>query len=527
MFFSLGKRLLFFPSSVIIINARITNNGHKYERRILRLKEEKMDNLDGIIASLKDDLKLKSFYVYPESINHLDNSLVFMVKDEKSDYLVATGEAKNHFFGKAFNTGNKCYLVAELNHDNACALRKLFPFTAPSAVLSAERTFGVGDRLGIACPGHIRVFKEYDARPVFAQQSIRELTLTNRSFADVLDAVTFSVFREGFKDGFGADGDHLKKPEEIEYALENGYTMITLDLSEHIQNSAPGDLEIPAYLRNRYLHRIFTVEDEEISFSETDLKECFHVYGKALEFAKQVYHKYILPNERKVNFEVSIDETERPTTPAQHYFVANELVSAGVKLDTLAPRFCGEFQKGIDYIGDLEQFEKELKVHAAIARHFGYRLSFHSGSDKFSIFKLVGKYTQGRFHVKTAGTNWLVAMLVVAMKDPGLYREIHAYALEKFSEARSYYHVTTDLTKIPNLEDVKDEELPAYFENNDARQLIHITYGFILNAKNEDGSYRFKDPLYALWRKYEETYAEMLYRHIGKHLNLLYSGMNN
>lgn len=492
------------------------------------MKEEKMGKLEELIVSLPDETKLKDFNVYPDSINQIKDSWVFMIKEEETDYLVASGDAAKHFSGKVFNDGSICYVVAELTHENAKALRELFSFTAPTAVLDSDRTFGVGDRLGIACPGHIRVFKEYDARPIFAQQSIRELNLTNRTYADVLDAVTFSVFREGFKAGFGADGDHLKTPEEIVYALDNGFTMITLDLSEHIrQDGGAEKLELTEELKNRYLNRVFTVEGEKIVYDEDQLKKCYYIYGEALKFAVKIYNEYILTSERKVNFEVSIDETSTPTTPAQHYFVANELNLAQVQLDTLAPRFCGEFQKGIDYIGDIEQFERELKTHAAIARHFGYRLSIHSGSDKFSIFELIGKYTEGKFHVKTAGTNWLEAMRVVAMKDPALYREIHAFALDKFEEAKRFYYVTTELNRIPKLEEVQDSDLPLYFENNDARQLIHITYGFILNAKNEDGGFRFKDRLYALWRKHENTYSEMIHRHIGRHLNLLYAGIEN
>ena len=220
----------------------------------------------------------------------------------------------------------------------------------------------------------------------------------------------------------------------------------------------------------------------------------------------------------------SIDETATPTSPLQHYFAANELILRGVDVATVAPRFCGEFQKGVDYIGDLAQFERELKTHAAIARHFGYKLSIHSGSDKFSTFALIGKYTNGNFHVKTAGTNWLEAMRAVAAADPAMYREIHAFALEKFEDAKKFYHVTTDLNKVPALDTLTDAELPSLFTMNDARQLIHITYGFILTEKNADGTYRFKNRLYKFWRENEGVYSDMLYAHIGKHLALLYDG---
>ena len=114
---------------------------------------------------------------------------------------------------------------------------------------------------------------------------------------------------------------------------------------------------------------------------------------------------------------------------------------------------------------------------------------------------------------------------MVAMCDPALYREIHAYALDTaFAEARKYYHVTTDLGKSPALDTLADSELEGLFDQNDARQLIHITYGLILTVKNADGSFRFRDRLFSLWRAHDEEYAQRLEKHIGHHLELLYSG---
>lgn len=187
----------------------------------------------------------------------------------------------------------------------------------------------------------------------------------------------------------------------------------------------------------------------------------------------------------------------------------------------MAPRFCGEFQKGIDYIGDLAQFEQELAVHAAIADHFGYKLSIHSGSDKFSVFQLVAKYTSGRFHVKTAGTNWLEAVRTVAKVNPGLYRRMHQYALEHFQEAAAYYHVTTDVSAIKPLSEVSDENLHDYMNENNARQLIHITYGILLQAKDANGAPLFKTEFFNTLSDQEEQYEAALISHIGKHLNLL------
>jgi hypothetical protein len=284
------------------------------------------------------------------------------------------------------------------------------------------------------------------------------------------------------------------------------------------------EVVIPKELASRYLGKSFEFENILWMFDPDYLRRCILIYGKAIEYATEIYNKYIAPRKWELDFEISIDETHTSTSPLQHFFVANELLLNNVKFDTIAPRFCGEFQKGIDYIGDLKKFEDEFKVHAAIARKFGYKLSIHSGSDKFSIYKIIGKYTGGNFHLKTAGTNWLEAMRVVAVADPKLYRAIHKFALSKFAEAKKYYVVTTDISKIPNIDTLSDEQLVSLFAEKDSRQLIHITYGFILTEKDEKGKYLFRDKLYKLWTKNEVMYKDMPYDHIGKHLELLYSG---
>lgn len=115
-------------------------------------------------------------------------------------------------------------------------------------------------------------------------------------------------------------------------------------------------------------------------------------------------------------------------------------------------------------------------------------------------------------------------MRAAAATDPALYRAVHKYALTMFEEAKKFYHVTTDLSKIPDVDTLSDAELVDLFKQNDARQLIHITYGFILNAKDEQGNFLFRDRLYQIWRDEEDVYASMLEAHIGKHLALLYEG---
>ena len=187
----------------------------------------------------------------------------------------------------------------------------------------------------------------------------------------------------------------------------------------------------------------------------------------------------------------------------------------------MAPRFIGEFQKGIDYIGNLEMFTKDIRSHVAIAEDFGYRISVHSGSDKFSIFPIIAKETHGKFHIKTAGTNWLEALHTISEWEPSLYREVHTHALERFSEATKLYHVTTNLSNIKPLDQVDDKDLSEYFFNNDARQLLHITYGYILTDKNEHGDYILRERFFLALEEHSAKYKEHLNKHISRHLELL------
>ena len=488
-----------------------------------------LDYIKGGCAGRAED-----FGIYPLSVNKIGDTAVMMAADGENDVIVTVGPSVG-FVGARGSAAGREYTAAPLTWENGCVLRKLFPFTAPVRVLGAKRTFGAGDRLGIATPGHIRAIRRYDARPVFAQQSMRELTLTDRSYKDILDCASFAVFREGYRDGYGADGDHLKTADEIRGALSLGYSMITLDCCNQMHNDAESMTEAEvdaryapnAEIEEKYLGRNFDIgEGVTLTFDAPSLKRMSLVYGDVIDYAAKIYFELFAPGKYDADFEISIDETTTPTSPLEHFFVANELCRRGVRFATLAPRFVGEFQKGVDYIGNLDELQKQMHVHAVIARHFGYKLSLHSGSDKFSVFTMYGRETRGNFHVKICGTNWLEAMKAAAIKDPALYREIHKFALEVFEGAKKYYHVTTDLSKVPDIDGLTDDELPELFTQNDARQLIHITYGPILTAKNADGSTCFRERLYTLWRKEREFYTEDIEKHVGRHLELLYGGMD-
>jgi hypothetical protein len=494
--------------------------------------------LSGCCAeSGKEEIALNLGRAYPDSLHEKDGSVLFLFKEELEKKLVVIGDCSAVFQelegNISFNDGLPMKTCA-LSVANSQVIRKHFPYTRPISLRKFKTTIGLGDRLGVASTGHIQVVKGYNVGPVLAQQSIRELTLTGRTFEDVLSDAVWAVFQEGYRGGFGADGDHLKSREEVTLALEAGYTMITLDCSEYI-NDVTGlseddvtrlymetDKKIRERLETRFLSGEFKLESGlTLTFSPESLRRNAVICQKAVDFAIDIFNELIKPCQRELDFEMSIDETPAPTDPLAHFFVTLQLREAGVDLYSVAPRFCGEFQKGIDYIGNLQQFRAELRAHQGIASHFGYKLSVHSGSDKFSVFPSIGEQTMGRVHVKTAGTNWLEAIRVIIHRDPGLYRELHMFALEKLDEARHYYHVTLNINRIPDVLDLGDNELEGLMSQNDARQLIHITYGLILQEKDDSGAYRFRDRIFRCLYENETLYGEFLVKHIGNHLKAL------
>jgi hypothetical protein len=208
------------------------------------------------------------------------------------------------------------------------------------------------------------------------------------------------------------------------------------------------------------------------------------------------------------DFEMSVDETDAPTTPLEHFFIANELTRLGVKFTSLAPRFIGRFEKGVDYIGDLNALDAELAKHAAVTAHFGtYKLSLHSGSDKFSVYPLIAKHWGERIHVKTAGTSYLEALRALAVTEPNLFERIWALGLERYPTDRVTYHVSAEIEKAPA------EISPALLDDFHAREILHVTFGSALM--------QFGGEIKSALIDHADVYNSNLQKHFRKHLDLL------
>lgn len=483
--------------------------------------------------------------IYPRSLLEKDGAQYGLARINGQKKLVVLGASSDSFEEeRTLNRAKDTLLVCPLTPANADELRSLFPWTAPEP-LGTETAIGCGDRLGLASPGHIRACRETGAVPVLAQQSIREMERTGRTPQNVVDDVTWAVFQEGYQEGFGADADHLKTTDHIDRCFDAGYTMYTIDPSDYVDNEADhldaAALEerfaalpwealdaTPAACLDRYIGKAIALDAAgdgiRIRFDELALKRAAVKYGAAIAHTKTLANHLAARYrgdrpDATYDLEMSVDETDHPTRPREHVFVAAELQRLGVEVTSLAPRFAGDFQKGIDFIGNRDAFEASFRQHAAIAEAFGdYKLSIHSGSDKFSIYPIMGRHAGERLHLKTAGTSYLEALRVVARHSLDLFRAIIDFAFEHFEADRKTYHVTTDLDAIPAPADVPDAELEAaYLDDDNGRQLLHITYGSVLTARQE-GALRFRDQIVAVLNGHEEEHYETLKSHFLRHI---------
>ncbi len=486
-------------------------------------------------SSTNSNLK-KEYNIYDSSVNISNEASCFMAIDEGKKVLIVTGGSRyGDFEGLEQVIDGKKIKVCPLNIANSKVIQSIFEFTNPSSAKNHSISMGLGDRLGLASPGHIRLLSGKNIFPILAQQSIRELNLTLRTYEDVLAEAVWAVFQEGYKDGFGADGDHLKTPEEVQVALDCGFTMITLDCSEHIDNSVESlsvsELESKydsesnidkKYWEDKYNNKTFNLSDgSEITIDTNEYMKTVLTYSEAICFAEKIYNNLIKNCDFEVDFEISIDETLSATTLEAHFIIANEFNDRNVKMLNMAPRFCGEFQKGIDYRGNINQFTEEFKVHFAISKHFGYKISVHSGSDKFSIFPIVGELSEGRYHLKTAGTNWLEAMRVIAITSPDLFKAMYKHALKRLPDAKKFYHIFTEPEMVPDINEFKDNEFTKLMDIEESRQAIHVTYGYLLTDKDEGGDYLFREDFFDTLNKHEDEYYMALANHICHHIEKL------
>jgi hypothetical protein len=481
--------------------------------------------------------------VYGRSITALDGSLLFLGKrglDKLVGCLTANSALAAEFGGESreVDGGGRVLhmVVAPADAPRAAILRRLLPFLVAQPV-GLRKSAGCGDRLGLATPGHIRALRSLQAEEpkaelalVLAQQSIRENARTGRTPQEVMDDAMWGVLQEGWRGGFGADADHLKTPDDVVTCARAGYTLFTVDPGEYVDDMAaqadrtglkakvealPWDVleTTPGDLIGRLAGAPIDLGELTLALTEDEAAQAAAKYGWAVAHTVRMQRRLLEAAEgRPVELEMSVDETETITTPAEHLYIASELQRLGVKCVSLAPRYVGTFEKGVDYIGDLDAFERSLRVHMAAARRYGpYKLSLHSGSDKFRIYPVAVRVAGDLVHLKTAGTSYLEALRTIAAVEPALFRSILRFACEQYPTDRTSYHVSAEVDKMPDASTWPDARLPELLEDFHAREVLHVTFGSVINHPS------LRMPFFTALRTHEETYIDTVERHFRRH----------
>lgn len=457
----------------------------------------------------------RGYFVYEQSVRNLtETSKICIVKKEdkklvavlQEKAVISLNEQVDTVFGAT---------IHRLTWENYEILSKFIDISPKCC--NKRSSFGTGDRMGMVTAAHLTIDSKYDVFPIVAQQSPRELERTNRTFKSVLLDAVMGVLEIGYTGDYGADADHIKDEDRFVEGIEAGYTMYTLDVSDELRdiskvtNFATAKMTDSAkQVVGRWSGKKLDIPGVGIyEVSEQEMMKSALIYEKSMQKCKRFYD-IAMSQLENIDLEVSIDEGGRDTTPEDHIFCAAYLHDKEVDFKSLAPRFPGEFQKAIDYMGDIEELEVSFKIHAELARILGgYKLSLHSGSDKFSVYPIYKEATKGHYHIKTSGTSWLMAINLIAHTNPALFKTLYELCLKHLPESKKAYHV---YITPEHFEKEIPADLPAFFATNDVSQLFHISYGALLDEKRTE----IREALNAN----EDKHYELIMAHIEKHLKL-------
>ena len=378
-------------------------------------------------------------------------------------------------------------------------------------------TFGVGDRFAHGAHAQLRAFiaaKDLgiDIVPTW-NKSNREHDIIGSEPQQTRDAADKAVADLGWTGEYLLDADHINLDTVDRFIAPCNF--FTLDVADDIGEAAdPADV---ATFINKHPELIGTVSidgiDQPYEITRDDVEKTANQFLKATQKAKAIYQHILVAKGGIDDFitEISMDETENPQTPPEMLIILAAIADQGVPIQTIAPKFTGRFNKGVDYVGDVAQFEKEFNNDLAVIAHtikaYGLpaalKLSVHSGSDKFSIYEPIKRAiarTGAGLHIKTAGTNWLEE--VIGLAEAGgnalaLTKEIYAKALEKKAALCEPYATVIDIddSRLPSADEVNswtseqyvaalthDQSNPGY--NQHLRQLLHV--GFKIAAQLGD-----------------------------------------
>ncbi len=376
-------------------------------------------------------------------------------------------------------------------------------------------TFGVGDRFAHGAVAQLQAF--IAARGLGAEitpvwnKSNREHNIIGSEPRSTREAADAAVRELGWTGEYLLDADHITLATVDRFIPYCDF--FTIDVAEDIGRAAAPE-EVAAFIdRHPELIGSVTIEgiDGALEITRKDVERIANQFLRATQEAKAIHAHILAKKGPDFVTEISMDETDSPQTPVELLVILAAIADQGIPVQTIAPKFTGRFNKGVDYVGDLAQFEKEFNDDLAVIAHAvkayglpeGLKLSVHSGSDKFSSYPAIRRAlarTGAGLHIKTAGTNWLEE--VIGLAESGgealeLAKRIYAGALEKKEALCEPYATVIDIdfSQLPSAEEVAgwDGERfaaavrhepgnPDY--NPNVRQLLHV--GFKIAAQLGD-----------------------------------------
>ena len=407
-------------------------------------------------------------------------------------------------------------------------------------------SIGTGDRFGCQGKAQLKAIIKAERSgidlAIVWNKSHREHLITKTKPADVLEEAQNAVKDLGWKGNYFIDADHVSMSNIDLFIDSSNY--FTLDVAEFINKKA-SEPEIDAFVeRHKELVGDIIISNikKPLSINNTHIKAIAEKFLFAIKEAGRM-HRLIEEKKGVDNFiiEVSMDETDKPQTPIEILFILAAIADESIPIQAIAPKFSGKFNKGVDYEGDIKQFSQELEtilavIQFAIKKFFlpdNLKISLHSGSDKFSLYRIINKaikkFDMG-FHLKTSGTTWLEELIGLATlggEGLELAKEIYYKAYSRFDELCKPYAAVIDINKnnLPHPNQVSkwtneqfvkalrhDSSCSDY--SRDFRQMLHIAY----KIAAEIGQ-RYTDAL----KKYKEIIAKNVTENIyERHLHQLF-----
>jgi hypothetical protein len=393
---------------------------------------------------------------------------------------------------------------------------------------------GLGDRLGLATPAHVRAVEDSSFFPYLALQSPTELAASGRSWQDVMGDALFGLFREGHRRGFGADADQLRTPEDIEAAAAAGFTRFTLDLSGAIAPVAGMDrkelstrfVQLEQSIagaenwRKRFLGVGFDLamgfSRRTIMFDERTFLMTMVQFGPAFELYRQLVEVVqSAMRGRPFEVEVALFGADVQTPAEAHLFLAMEAVERGLPFHAFAPRLAGRFARCVPHKGNHTKLTRNVALHAAIARLAdGHQLAIHSGSDKFDVLGAMAEAADGKFYLKTSGTSMVEALRVAAHVDRELLEAVCEGALASLREGSALFDLDIDPGKLAQPHTLEDADLEAlYLDSDHGRHLLCETWAQTLGEKS-----KLRTRLLGLLQRNEERHFRLVKDHMRRHL---------